>query len=609
MKRWYRGAACAIVLFCSGTAPFAQGDAPGAENAETVFSRATDFYRAGDFDSVVVTIREFLKTNGKDPAAEQCVPLIMEALARENDFATLQRLFDLYGKKYPSSVYMPRVCYLHGFSCAKQRSWNAAFASFSKALRLGVSGDLDSLIMKNCEAVCANALDVSALRAAGADTSLHPRIREIVRYGEIKKLADSGDYRRARTCFGEFGAAYPGSRFETRLSALLAAEPPQNQFAIGILAPLSGEDLDLGRRVVQGVRLAIDRYNSRHARRIDAIMYDTRGSLIETARKTLELLDRDRVPVIVGPALSSTATVAAAMLLGRETVMLTPTATDDGIAGLNPRVFQINITLGILARSLARYACTNLNIREFAVVAPRTPYGSSMSVIFRDEVIKSGGTVFDEEFFEEGGNDFTAQFVNLRKKLLLRKINDAAKAADEGYKPVTVITPSDSAKWADSSVSIGAIFMPADADDVIMLAPQVAFNRIKTQLLGSNGWRSPKTLAEGKKYVQNAIISTPFEPDSSWKKWPDFRKEYAGQFREEPDRVAALGFDAGTVAAAALEKNTGDRAGTAARITESIAATQKFEGVSGIITIDRNSRTNSEAVILKITPNGFVRVQ
>jgi ABC-type branched-subunit amino acid transport system substrate-binding protein len=450
---------------------------------------------------------------------------------------------------------------------------------------------------------------VSALRAAGADTGLHPRIREIAGFWEIQKRADSGDYDGARDRFGEFAAAYAGSRFEPRLNALLTAGPPADRLTVGILAPLSGEELDLGRRAVQGVRLAIDKYNSRHARKIDVIMYDTKGSLIETARKTLDLIEHDRVPLIVGPVLSSTATVAAAMLLGRKTVMLTPTATDDGIAGLNPSVFQINITLGVLARSLARYACRNLNIREFAVVAPRTPYGSSMTALFREEVTKNGGTVFDEEFFEEGGNDFTAQFVTLRNKLLLRKINESAKAAGAESKPVTVITPADSIKWADSSVSIGAIFMPADADDVIMLAPQVAFNRIKTQLLGSNGWRSPKTLTEGKKYVINAIISTPFEPDSSWRKWPDFRKEYAEKFREEPDRVAALGFDAGTVAADALGKNTGSGAGTAPGIGNAIAAAQRFEGVSGFISIDPATRTNCESVILKITTGGFVRVQ
>ena len=607
MERWNRVAALVMLCIGTGTGLFAQEAAPAARTADSVFSKAKDFYRAGNYDSTIATIREFLKTNGKDPAAEYCVPLIMEALARKNDGATIQRLFDLYEKKYPSSAFMPRVYYLHGYSCAKERSYGASFSSFSKALAMGVSGDLDSLIIKNCEAVCSNALDIAALLAFGADTATHPRLREIAYFWGIKKCAASGDIGRAKACFGEFRTAHPGSVFEAQLSALLTAEPPKNRFSIGVLAPLSGEDLDAGRHVVQGLRLAIDRYNSRHGQQISVIMYDTKGSLIETARKTAQLIDRDRVPLFVGPVLSSTATVAAAMIMGKETVMLTPTATDDGIAGLTPLAFQMNITLGVLARSLARYAFNNLNIREFAVVAPRTPYGTSMSELFREEVIKSGGTVFDEEFFEEGGNDFTVQFVNLRNKLLLRKINDAAKIA--GSAPVAAITPSDSAKWADSSVSIGATFMPADADDIVMLAPQVAFNRIKTQLLGSNGWRSPKTLADGKEYVRNAIISTSFEPDSSWKKWPDFRKEYVARFREEPDRVAALGFDAGTIAAAALDKTAGESSGTASRIADAIAATQKFEGVSGIITIDRNSRTNTEAVIYKITSTGFVRVQ
>ena len=234
-----------------------------------------------------------------------------------------------------------------------------------------------------------------------------------------------------------------------------------------------------------------------------------------------------------------------------------------------------------------------------------------MAAIFRDEVIKNGGSVFDEEFIEEGGNDFTAQFVNLRRKLLLRRLDEAAKTAGgAGYSPVTAVSPADSAKWFDSTVSIGGIFMPADADDVVMLAPQVFFNRIKGQLLGSSGWHSAKTIADGKQYVQNAIISTPFEPDSTWRKWPDFRKEYLGRFHEEPDRVAALGFDAGTIVTAAIENAApGGVAGLPSRIAESIADVQKFEGASGIITFDRNNRTNTEAVILKITPNGFVRVQ
>jgi ABC-type branched-subunit amino acid transport system substrate-binding protein len=111
----------------------------------------------------------------------------------------------------------------------------------------------------------------------------------------------------------------------------------------------------------------------------------------------------------------------------------------------------------------------------------------------------------------------------------------------------------------------------------------------------------------GKQYVQNAIISTPFEPDTSWKKWPDFRREYIKRFREEPDRVAALGFDAASLAALAIENSGGS--GKASRIVGALSEIQNYEGTSGVISFDPAKRTNTEAVILKITQNRFVRVQ
>jgi hypothetical protein len=36
---------------------------------------------------------------------------------------------------------------------------------------------------------------------------------------------------------------------------------------------------------------------------------------------------------------------------------------------------------------------------------------------------------------------------------------------------------------------------------------------------------------------------------------------------------------------------------------------QEYNGLSGKVSFDENSGTNSEAVIMKISENGFVRVQ
>ncbi|MBN2038091.1 MAG: penicillin-binding protein activator [Chitinispirillaceae bacterium] len=576
------------------------------ETARDVFQKAIASYTAGDYASTIKAIRSFLKKNGKDPGAEYLVPLIMEAFLRTADYESVNRLYGLYRRKYRSSAYMPRVYYLNGYALAKRDKHGDAFNSFSKALENGVSEDLDTLIIQACEAMCRHVLSEDDLNDACRDRHNHPRVKEIACYYHIEKLIAAGKTGPLKRQVRHFRNKFPGTRFQV---AAEVDEPTERDAAqkgtkIGLLAPLSGEDGEVGRRVSQGVQLAIDTYNKKNQQQLALIAYDTKGRLIDAALKTAHLLDNDRVSFIIGPLLSPTATVAAAMARREEVVVLTPTATDEGIAALAPTVFQMNITLGVLSRKAARYALDNLNIKEFAILAQQSTYGMAMAELFREEVEKDGGTIFDEQYYEEGANDFTAHFSGLRKKLILRRLNTIRGLNNR--KPKTKLSYRDSIAWYDSTVSIGALFMPGESDDVVMLAPQVAFNRIRSQLIGTSGWYTQKTLTVGKHYVHNAIISTSFEPDTSWKKWPAFRKEFISAYREEPDRIAAMGYDAGSLAAMALE---GSGSSKASRIAETLLKTQKYQGTSGVISFDPERRVNTEAVILKITPNGFVRVQ
>ncbi|MBN1130304.1 MAG: penicillin-binding protein activator [Chitinispirillaceae bacterium] len=597
MMRFLLVAAAAGLM--AGTA--GQESGPGSE----VLDRAVRFYSAGDYDSTVAVIRAFLKENGKDPAAEYLVPLIMEAFLRTGDAAPVHRLYDLYHKKYRTSPFMPRVYYLRGYAFAKEREYLSAFGFFSKALDAGVSDDLDTLIVRSGEFICANELSEGDCRSVCKERKNHARIREIACYYELEKILASDNPGKAKKRMAIFQRSYPDSRFGVKIGDQIPSSSSSGKGAVvGLLAPLSGEEADIGRRVSQGVQLAMDAWNQRGQMQITTAIHDTKGHLVETARKTIHLLEKERASFIIGPLLSSTATVAAALVRREEAVMLTPTATDEGIAQLGSNIFQMNITLGVLSGRVAQYALANLTIKEYAIVAPNSGYGTAMARFFREEVEKNSGSIFDELYYDEGTHDYSALFSELRKKLILRRIN---QMRGPSAKPVKKVTYADSIRWADSSVSLGAIFMPGEADDIVMLAPQVAFNRIRAQLIGSSGWYSQRTLSVGKQYVHNAIISAPFEPDTSWKKWPEFRREYVKRFREEPDRIAALGYDAATLAAQAME-NSGSSL-KATRIAEFLAEQRRYEGVSGVISFDPSRHTNTEAVILKLTPNGFVRVQ
>jgi ABC-type branched-subunit amino acid transport system substrate-binding protein len=308
--------------------------------------------------------------------------------------------------------------------------------------------------------------------------------------------------------------------------------------------------------------------------------------------------------VIIGPELSQEAAVTAAMVADKDVAMISPTATEDGIADLGQNIFQLNATLPTLGKRIADYAMRNLNIHEFAVIAPMSEYGTALSESFRTEVTKNGGEIVAAETFEEGGNDFKTQFKDLR--LVLAKRHWDRASADPGY-AAHRSAKADSAFMQDSSVTVEGLFIPAEAEDVVMLVPQVYFYKIKAQLLGATGWHNAKTILDGKQYVNNALIVTNLEPDRDNKAVADFRAQFQTRSNIEPDRVAALGYDAAALVCNVF-RTEGDEV-SARQIVNALQSVRQYQGLSGLISFDQVRGVNTEAAIVKISDRQFLRVQ
>ncbi|NLG19466.1 MAG: ABC transporter substrate-binding protein [Fibrobacter sp.] len=576
---------------------------PEHPKAVTVLERATGYYKAGNYDSTIIVIRNYLKKNGKGNESEALVPLICEAMVRKGDYDSMHRLFSMFRQKFPGSRFTPRLWYLEGVALGREEMYSQSISAFSACLDGGVSSVLDSLSLANTEVICRQmpSGEVSEI----AQLPLHYRILEIVRYYEINGFYSMGQFAKVQSQAEDHRRSFPRSRYESILRdlALKARDQQKVTLQVGILAPVSGDEAEVGKRVVQGAQLGIELLNRQNGMSVKNIVLDTKGNMVETARRTKEFIDDHRVPVIIGPVLSHTATVCAAMSVGKPVVMISPTATDDGIAGLGKNIFQMNATMGVLGQKAARYAVENLNIKEFAIMAPQTSYGMLMAESFKEELRKKNVELVAEEYFEEGANDFAAQFLSLRSKLLKRYLEK--KVLDKGGDFSRKIARSDSLKYVDSTLSVGGLFIPADAEDVVMIAPQVIFHRIRTQMIGSNGWHNQKTIQDGRQYVANAIISTSSEIDQNSREWQEFRAAYKAKFNSEPDRVAALGYDAALVVMKTL-KEAGD---DPAKLADAMLKSQGFSGITGKITFDQESGANNEAVIFKISESGFIRVQ
>ena len=77
---------------------------------------------------------------------------------------------------------------------------------------------------------------------------------------------------------------------------------------------------------------------------------------------------------------------------------------------LGPNIFQVNITMDILAQTIADFAIKCLDIREFGIMSPLGDFGTSMSENFTRAVERRGGEVVAFRNYEEGRPDYKTEF-------------------------------------------------------------------------------------------------------------------------------------------------------------------------------------------------------
>ncbi len=579
------------------------------DDPQKLLQAARAFYQKGEFDSTISVIRNYLKDKGKDESTEYIVPLLMEALVRRGDQVYFDRLFRVYKDRFPNSSYMGRLLYLRGVQLARDQKHREAVVAFSEACKKGVTPTLNKLVVENVTLICQKVLTLDDLSRLTA-RDLHVTVAEIIAYQEFSRLYNQNQAFRAKRKAEDFLQKYPDSRYRSEARNIInrSRTADRSQVAVGLMAPISGYDADIGKLVVRGVQLAVEQFNSRGGLQVKLVISDTRGDMIETVRKTKELVDGFKVPVIIGPILSSNAVVTASMVMDKNVVMVTPTATDEGIARLGPTLFQVNVTLGMLGRRIAQYAMENVNIKEFAVISPRSEYGRVLSSAFIEEVKKHGGEIVAEESFEEGTTDFRLQFESIRSNLLARRREQMAVDQGISIEQAHETAYEDSIHYLDSTLSVGGIFIPAESEDVVMIAPQVAFNRIQTQLFGSNGWHTSKTILDGRKYVNDAFISTSFEINENDPRWSEFVKLYKARYGSKPDKVVApLSYDAAKMVLETVGE-TGDLE-DGKEIARRLLDIQNYKSVSGTISFKGTDGSNKETAIMKIKNRKFIRVQ
>lgn len=410
--------------------------------------------------------------------------LTAQAARAAGDANLAARLLDRLALLHPRSSYAPEGAWLQATAAGDLGQWAAEADALVRFF--GASSETDprhEFARDRLRELLDQVLDTAEIDALAR---AHPRsaIGSTATWLAARRLhEENADPRDVAARLEIFLRDYPQSRYVEDARALLGtlrqdfgilpgeagigvAAPDR----IGLLVPLSGEYAALGQAMYDGAMLAIEEHNRATGENLSLVSLDTRGDEVVAVLAARRLIDEENVIAIVGCLLSPTTVAVATLCQERGVPLVSPTATKETIGDLGPFVFQTNLTKDFETRMVARAAVLALRRERFGILYPQGEEGEALANRFRDEVQRWGGRVVVERGYDRSATDFGT---------LLREVR---------------------------AVAPEALFVPAGPNEMRLIAPQLVFQDLRSQLLGPSSWNNSLLFREVGASLDRAVF-------------------------------------------------------------------------------------------------------
>ncbi len=193
----------------------------------------------------------------------------------------------------------------------------------------------------------------------------------------------------------------------------------QRELLLGIVNPLTGPGADLGVSAQQAIDPVLDEVNKAGGiagMRVRAIYRDDQSNPRTGVQVTTELLQRERVHLIMGANLTHVA-FALAPVINQAKIPFFTMATGDAVVDPEkfPYTFRINTPNSVEAEKLVDHAVKHHSMKAPAFLVDNTAYGQSGDRALRAALAKRGIQPVAVETFGLADTDTSGQFVNLKK--------------------------------------------------------------------------------------------------------------------------------------------------------------------------------------------------
>jgi branched-chain amino acid transport system substrate-binding protein len=343
----------------------------------------------------------------------------------------------------------------------------------------------------------------------------------------------------------------------------------QDRIKVGEFASLTGGNASFGQQSHRGTQLAIDDINAGGGvlgRQLQLITEDDQSLAGQPATIVQKLIAQDRVVAVLGEVASSKSLEAAPICQENHIPMISPASTNPKVTETGDYIFRVCFIDPFQGTLMAKFALAHGWKKVALLTDVKQEYSVGLAEFFVKYFKENGGEIVREQKYSSGDKDFKPQLTSL-------------KAAQPD-----------------------AIFVPGYYAEVALIGKQARLLGLRMPLLGGDGWMGDSLLKVAGNSLDGCFFSCHFSTGDQRPVVQDFVKKFRAKYRDEPDDMAALGYDSAMILAGAIR-----RAGTtdSDKLRDAIAATRDHPGVTGNITLDANRNAAKPAVILTIRDGGF----
>ncbi|HSV19505.1 MAG TPA: ABC transporter substrate-binding protein [Casimicrobiaceae bacterium] len=299
------------------------------------------------------------------------------------------------------------------------------------------------------------------------------------------------------------------------LAALLGAvgcAQAQDAIKVGVVQPLTGSVADNGMAFVNGAKLAVAKQNAAGGvlgKKIELVIEDGQCQPAPSVSAAQKLLDRDKVPVLVGAFCSSATAAVMPIAEQRHVPLLTGVSskadlTDKG----NKYFFRSAETDRVMSLTFSKILAEKLQLKNVAYIGVNDDWGRGSVEDFAKEMERLGVKTAMKEYYEHGTTDYYT---------LLTKLQ--ASKAD-------------------------GVFVAAETQDGSILVKQFKELGLTTKLFGVGSWATPEFAKLAGTASEGIYAAVPYASSIATDANKDFVNRYAAAYKSKPGKYSAAGYNA-----------------------------------------------------------------